>query len=159
MLLVAALVFAAIVGGPAISLGQAPRLDSGTKVRITPIGFDSERVVGTFLSANKDSVRFVPNETRIPTSLATDHVRRIEIANGKHTHKLNGFLIGFVSAGVIGGALTAASWKDSGGEFDFGRWGDAAFVAVPSAVVGGLVGLAIGASGVESWKAVPLPDE
>jgi len=52
---------------------------------------------------------------------------------------------------------TVGFWKKSNNEFDFGRWGDAAFVGVPSALAGGLIGLLIGAPASETWKTIPLP--
>jgi hypothetical protein len=147
----------AIAAFSSISLAQTSGLDSGTKVRVTPVGFESERVIGTLVSANADGVAFTPSGTAYVTSLPTAQVKRLEVANGKHTHKWRGFLIGFASGAILGGGLTAATWKKPGGEFDFGRWGDAAFVGVPSAVLGGLIGLLIGVPASETWKTVSLP--
>jgi len=147
----------AIASASSTSLGQTVSIDSGTKVRVTTVGFESSRQIGTLLSANKDSVVFLTTGMPVATTLPTARVKRLEVASGTHSHKWRGFLIGFAVAGIVGGGLEAANWKKSNNEFDFGRWGDAAFVGVASTLAGSLIGLLIGAPASETWKTIPLP--
>lgn len=153
---------AAVVLIPALAMSQVSSptdsitVPAGSRVRVTSLGL-GPRMIGTIVSANRDSVIFMPVGEQIPTSVRTADVKRLEVSRGWHRHPWAGLFLGALVGALATGGYEAATWKDPGGDFDFGKWGDAGIMAVPGALIGAVVGTLFGAQKFEDWGRVPLP--
>lgn len=128
---------------------------SGSKVRLTSPALRQQET-GSLISADNDSVVVRLKNFVNPYVVQTSNVTRLEVARGTHTNKAKGALVGFLLAGGITAALTAATWHQSR-DFDFGRWGDAAFYGGFAGLVGAGVGFAVGIPATDTWERVPIP--
>jgi hypothetical protein len=156
-------ILVAISTAPAAAFAQSTSIHelvpiTGARVRVTAIALGNDRQTGTLVSLSDDSLTFRPTGANNSIALSTPTITQLEVSRGTHTHKAMGALIGFVVVGGTAAVITAATWKPTS-EFDFGRGGDAAIVAVPLGLVGALIGTAIGAHHTESWASVPIPRE
>ncbi len=138
------------------SIAQAQAIDSGSIVRVTPVGFGEQKLIGRLISMNRDSVKFESLGLNMTTGFRTADLKKIEVSRGTRTHMWKGVLIGFTSCAIVAGGLTAATWHPTN-SIDFGRWGDAGIVAIPAGAIGALIGSFVGAVPMESWQTIPLP--
>jgi hypothetical protein len=130
--------------------------DSGSRVKIHSPIFSNKAQQGTVMSTRGDTLLLQPGLGTATTAVSVHDITSIDILQGKHSRKAKGAILGFLLGAGTAAAYTAATWKKSSG-FDFGRDGDAAFMAVPGGLVGGVVGLLFGARETESWMRVKLP--
>lgn len=115
------------------------------------------RQYGTFVTVSNDSIVFIPEDFDFRIALPTSEVAKMEVARGSDRHVWLGIGLGFLVGGGTAALATAATWKDPGGDFDFGRWGDAAIVGVPAGILGAIIGGVIGAIPMDKWLRVPIP--
>ena len=115
------------------------------------------RQYGTFVTVSNDSIVFIPENFDFQTALPTSEVAKMDVARRADRHVWLGIGLGFLIAGGTAALATAATWHDPGGDFDFGRWGDAAFVGVAAGILGAVIGGVIGAFPMDKWIRVPLP--
>jgi hypothetical protein len=125
-------------------------------VRIQSIIFGDTQT-GTVVSTQGDTLYFRPGFGAASTGVGLHDIASVDVFQGKHTRKAKGALLGFVLGAGIAAGIEAATWKETSG-FDFGRGGDAAIIAVPGSLIGGVVGLLIGAVETERWVRVKLPN-
>ena len=128
----------------------------GSHIRLESSGGHT-RQYGTFATVRNDSIVFIPEDFDFQVALPTTAVAKMDVARGSDRHVWAGIGLGFVIAGCTAALATAATWKDPGGDFDFGRWGDAAIVGVPAGVLGAVIGGVIGAIPMDKWLRVPIP--
>ena len=132
-------------------------LDSGSRVRIQSPLFNGKTQQGTVMSTGADTLNFRAGLGTVSTAVGLNDITSIDVLQGTHTRAGKGALIGFALGAGIAAGIQAATWKKTT-TFDFGRGGDAAMVAVPGGLVGGLVGLLFGARETETWVHVNLPN-
>jgi hypothetical protein len=131
-------------------------LDSGSRVRIQSPIFNDKGRIGTVASTEADTLHFRAGLGTASTAVGLHDITSIDVLRGTHTRKTKGALLGFALGAGIAAGIQAATWKKTNG-FDFGRGGDAAFMALPGGMAGGLVGLLVGAQQTETWVHVELP--
>ena len=97
------------------------------------------------------------------TAISTPKIARIEVAQGKHTRKLQGALLGlFVGAGA-GAILASATYKPPKCAPDvwcidlFGRGGQTAPGGMLGGLLGLLVGTIVGSHETDNWVPVAVP--
>jgi hypothetical protein len=131
-------------------------VDSGSRVRIQSPIFSGKTQQGTVVSTLLDTLNFRPGFSTVSTAVGLRDITSIDVLQGTHSRKAKGALLGFALGAGIAGGIAAATWKKTNG-FDFGRGGDAAIYALPGGLVGGVVGLLVGAQTTETWVPVNLP--
>jgi hypothetical protein len=132
-------------------------VDSGSRVRIQSPIFNGKTQQGTVVSTQLDILNFRPGFSTVSTAVGLHDITSIDVLQGTHSRKAKGAILGFALGAGIAAGIQAATWKETSG-FDFGRGGDAALVAVPGGLVGGLVGLLFGTLETETWVHVNLPN-
>jgi hypothetical protein len=131
-------------------------LDSGSRVRIQSTIFSGKTQQGTVSSTRADTLNFRAGFGTASTAVGLHDITSIDVFQGTHSRKAKGAIFGFALGAGIAAAISAATWKETNG-FDFGRGGDAAVIALPGGLVGGVVGLLVGARETETWVHVNLP--
>jgi hypothetical protein len=136
-------------------------LDSGSRVRIqAPIFSDAQQ--GTVTSTQADTLRFRAWRGTATTAVGLKDINRIDVFRGTHGRKIKGTVIGFAIGAGLAAGITAATWKKPtngcGFCMDFGRGGDAALMALPGGMIGGLIGFLVGAQQTDTWVPVRLPN-
>ena len=114
-------------------------LDSGSRVRIQSPIFSDKTQHGTVLSTRADTLHFWAGGGTASTAVGLHDITSIDVLQGAHSRKAKGALLGFALGAGIAAGVQAATWKKTNG-FDFGRGGDAALMALPGGLVGGLIG-------------------
>ena len=111
------MMFAAVLVVPVMSTAQTPDavpdwpLTPGLRVRVLSPALGWRPKTGNVVSATSDTLVFLPAKQSASTAISTPKISRIEVAQGKRTHKLQGALLGlFVGAGV-GAIWASASYK------------------------------------------------
>jgi len=145
----------------AAPLGVVP----GARVRLVTAPSDTSQI-GTITDVRQDGIGFRRDPQRDSLTIGFDHLTKLEISQGRHSHPVTGLAIGFLGGAAIGAIAGAASYHNSpcppGGEnFCFGpitsQGEDAALGAVLCAVGGGVIGLITGfIVHTERWHKVPL---
>jgi hypothetical protein len=137
-------------------------LDSGSRVRIQAPIFSDQTQQGTVTSTRADTLRFRAWGDTASTAVGVKDISRIDVFQGTHSRKTRGTVIGFAIGAGLAAGITAATWKKPtngcGLCMDFGRGGDAALLALPGGVIGGLVGFLVGAQQRDTWLPVKLPN-
>jgi hypothetical protein len=131
-------------------------LDSGSQVRIQSPIFSGKTQQGTVVSTQADTLHFRAGFGMVSTAVGLHDITSIDVLEGTHSRKGKGALVGFALGAGIAAGIQAVTWKKTSG-FDFGRGGDAAFMALPGGLVGGAIGLLVGAHKTENWVDVKLP--
>jgi hypothetical protein len=143
-----------------VAMGQSGSaqwpLDSGSRVRIQSPIFSDKTQHGTVVSTQADTLHFRAGPGTASTAVGLRDITSIDVLQGRHSRRTKGAFIGFALGAGIAAGIQAATWKKTNG-FDFGRGGDAAFMALPGGLLGGLVGLLVGAQETDDWVQVRLP--
>jgi hypothetical protein len=145
-----------VAGVSQVSQPDVIPVEAGSRVRIAAPLFGPGKRVGTVVSLTRDTLVLRQGAVTAVQPVATSEITALDVSSGTHTRRAKGTLLGFVLGAGIAAGIQAATWKKTT-DFDFGRGGDAALVALPGGLVGGLVGFLIGAQGKESWVTVNLP--
>lgn len=138
---------------------QGAAIAAGARVRITTDSAPAWPVVGSLLSATRDSVRVRLLPSSEPTSLANERIQTLAVSAGRHGHAVQGLIIGSASGLVIGAVGGYASGDDPPQTFMGMTKGEKARLA---AAVLGVVGAGAGALighfvKTEEWRTVALP--
>ena len=134
-------------------------LDSGSRVRIHAPIFSEKTQQGTVVRAQGDSLLFLARHDARSTVIGLQDIRRMDAAQGTHSRKMKGALIGFAVGAALAGGIAAATWKPPTCFcVDFGRGGDAAFAGAFGGAAGALAGLLVGVRETETWVPVRLPN-
>lgn len=139
-----------------ISRPDAIQVDTGSRVRIAAPVFGHRKQVGTVVSLTRDTLVLREGADAILQPIATPTITALDVSSGTHSRKGKGALLGFAVGAAIAAGIEAATWEKTS-SFDFGRGGDAALVALPGGLVGGVVGMLLGAHETETWVPVNLP--
>jgi hypothetical protein len=131
-------------------------LDSGSRVRIQSPIFSAKTQHGTVVSTRADTLHFLNEGGTANTAVVLHDITSMAVLRGTHSRKGKGALLGFALGAGIAAGVQAATWKKTNG-FDFGRGGDAAFMALPGGLVGAVVGMLVGGQATETWVPVNLP--
>jgi hypothetical protein len=135
-------------------------LATGSKVRILTPVLGDKKEQGTVLSMTNESILFRQKSAQSSQSLGVNAITQLDVSQGTHSNKLKGAGLGFVIGGVLAAGITAATWKKPKDCFmcmDFGRAGDSAIGGGFGAIVGGVVGLLVGARQTDTWVPVDIP--
>jgi hypothetical protein len=141
------------------SVGTNWPVASTSRVRILAPKLGEKRQTGTLVSATNDSIVFMPAKGQDYQSLALGDVTHLEVAQGTHTNRWKGTLLGFAILGGVSAATAALTWREDreGQSFiDFGRGGDAAIVGMSMGLVGGVAGAIIGSRHSDTWVPVHI---
>lgn len=130
----------------------------GSRVRIISPVLGRNSQTGSVVSATSDTLVFRRGEQSTSTAIGTPSIVRIDVAQGTHTNKLTGGLLGLaigVGAGAIIGDVT---YKPCTNCFDiFGRGGNVAAGSILGAVVGTVTGVIVGNRQFDNWVPVTVP--
>ena len=134
----------------AASAQSAPRLEPGTRVRITLASPTLRRETGTVQALTDTTLQLSSGSASVAIPLA--RIERIERSAGRR-RSLPGGIAGFVVGAAAGGAVGCLANSDDYGVFCGGQ--SDTKVAV-GAAVGGIAGAALGAVlfGGERWTAI-----
>ena len=142
-----------VAGTVDVAHGQA---DSGSRVRITDVR-SRQRVVGTLISADADSLRLTSSKDQSTLAVATRSVARLEKSRGQRPSTGRGALIGALAGGGTGLLLGIAASTESDSWVEIGG-AEVAAVTVIFGLAGAGIGALIGsASHHEQWDSVPIP--
>ena len=163
MVCAAALVIPALSGAQ----GTAPvpdwPLTPGLRVRVLSPELSWRPKTGSVVSSTSDTLVFAPAKESFTTALSTPKIARIEVAQGKSTHKLRGALLGLFAgagSGLILGAVTYKPPKCAAGEWCmdvFGESGSTVAGGVLGGLLGTITGLLIGSHETDNWVQVTVP--
>ncbi len=163
------LIAIAAVAWPGQLAAQVWEVQSGSRVRITAPGIQSEQLVGSVSAIRGDTILLKLDATEEERAVSLRSLERIELSVGEKRHTLEGLLIG-TGAGVLLGFLASrgAEDDDPSGCFNLG-WGGGCFNPGLTAgekrglaVIGGGfffggVGAIVGAlTKSDRWQEVPL---
>ena len=163
------MVFTASLMAPALSTAQvaAPTPDwpltPGLRVRIISPVLGARPQTGNVVSATSDTLVFVPAKESFTTALSTPNISRVEVAQGTHTHKLRGALLGFLAGAGSGLVIGSATYKPPKCNPDvwcmdmFGQAGSTVAGGVLGALFGTVTGLLIGSRETDNWVQVTVP--
>jgi hypothetical protein len=163
------MMFAAVLVVPVLSAAQAADpvpdwpLTPGLRVRVLSPALGWRPKTGNVVSATSDTLVFLPSKQAASTAIGTPKISRIEVVQGKRTHKLQGALLGlFVGAGV-GAIWASASYKPpkcAPGVWCmdlFGQSGDAAAGGILGGLLGMITGIIVGNRETDNWVPVAVP--
>jgi hypothetical protein len=163
------MVCAAALVAPALSAAQAADpvpdwpLTPGLRVRVLSPALGWRPKTGNVVSATSDTLVFLPARQSASTAISTPKISRIEVAQGKRTHKLQGALLGlFIGAGA-GAILASATYKPPKCAADtwcmdlWGQGGDTAVGGILGGLVGTLIGTIVGDRPTDNWVPVAVP--
>jgi hypothetical protein len=133
------------------------QVDSGARVRVTTDSLGQQRLVGTLLSADSDSLRLRSARDHQPVAVSTASVVRLEQSHGRRTRSGHGAAVGALVGGGAGLLLGLIASGENDSWFEIGP-GEIAAASVFLAAGGALIGVLIGAaSHTERWEPVPVP--
>jgi hypothetical protein len=163
------MMFAAVLVVPVMSTAQTPDavpdwpLTPGLRVRVLSPALGWRPKTGNVVSATSDTLVFLPAKQSASTAISTPKISRIEVAQGKRTHKLQGALLGlFVGAGV-GAIWASASYKPPKCAPDvwcidiLGQGGETAGGGVLGGLLGMITGIIVGNHETDNWVPVAVP--
>ena len=134
-----------------------PLLRPGVRVRVStaPQTSQPDWLVGTVTDVSSDrlTIRSQRDSAREMQWARKDLVR-LEVSRGRRSHWLTGLGLGFLAGGAVGAAIGYQALHEG---HDLAPRDAALMGAIPGAVGGGLIGLAIGSgSKSERWQAIPV---
>jgi hypothetical protein len=149
---------------PAVS-AQDSRIEVDSRVRVTRTteGLSPQSqwmpIVGRVLAISSDSIIVEEDDVLFRRALTGADIDRLEVSVGTRRHAGKGFLVGALVTGGLGALLGYATGDSPAGSwFSMTAGEKARAVGVSFGVVGGILGLAIGALSVtELWEVTALP--
>jgi len=134
------------------AIAEAAPPDAGARVRVTLLAHPDAPVVGSLLAYRPESLSLAAEPDSAERTFPRADVAKFEQSTGMHSNAGKGAVIGAVVGGVAAGllgALFASSVKEGSTE------GLAIVIGAGGAVVGGLLGAAIGEDAHhEGWETV-----
>jgi len=135
---------------------------AGSAVRVESPVLGSGFHKGSVVTATYDTLLFQPKAAAPAIAIATPNIVKLEIAQGRHTNKARGALLGFLIGAGAGAVLGAATYTkpDCSGficVYPDSRAFDASVGAVLLGSVGAIVGAVIGSHPRETWVPVAVP--
>jgi hypothetical protein len=158
-----------LVTAPALSAAQAADpvpdwpLTPGVRVRVLSAALGWRPKTGNVVSATSDTLVFLPSKQSASTALSTPTISRIEVAQGKHTRKLQGALLGFLAGAGAGAILASVTYKPPKCAADtwcldlWGQGGETAAGGVLGGLLGLVVGVIAGSHETDNWVPVAMP--
>lgn len=138
------------------SLAAQQTKEAQPRIRVTPFGPESKRIVGMPVSLGADTVRLVLAGATDTISIARVWIRRLEERSGRRSNLGRGAAIGAVVGGVLGGTamvIYSTTGEDGGGQLEaLATSLSIAGGAAIGALLGGGVGLL---SSHERWRLIP----
>jgi hypothetical protein len=141
----------------AVALGQTTALATGNRVQVTSPAHGADKVVGTVVAIQNDTlvlqVEKITNPIRLPFSAITD----IQVSRGQSREVGRGLVMGGAIGAGLGAALGFAAGSDDPGLFALTAGDKATIGAVVFGLAGaGLGGLLGARSTRETWQQVAL---
>lgn len=127
----------------------------GSRIRMTSTGLVGDRLMGTLLAADPDSVAVQPEGVDWNISIKTSDLTSVEVFRGTHTSFLKGLGIGLAAGALIAGGVEALTWKPEG-DWYFTRSTSAMIMAFVGGLGGAVIGGIAGAWPKEDWQTVQL---
>ena len=140
-----------------VAVGQPTALTTGNRVQVTSAAHGADKVVGTVLAIQNDTlvlqVEKITNPIRLPFSAITD----IQVSRGQRRQVGGGIVMGGAIGAGVGMLLGFAAGDDDPGILAMSAGDKAAIGAVLLGVAGAGIGGLVGArSSREKWEHVPL---
>jgi hypothetical protein len=135
--------------------GQSP-LRPGAHIRLrSSVPRDTAWRLGSLVSADGDSVRWVPWHQADTLSVATTNLERWEVSRGRRRHVLHGLAHGFLVGVVTGGVIGYASGGNNDSFIVSGRGGTAVALGAVLGVAGAATGALFGIVKTDDWVRMP----
>jgi hypothetical protein len=164
MVCAAALLVPALVAAQeAASVPDWP-LTPGLRVRVLSPELSWRPKIGSVVSSTSDTLVFAPAKESFTTALSTPKIARIEVAQGMHTRKLQGAILGFLAGAGAGLVIGSATYKPPKCDPNvwcmdmFGEAGNTMVGAVLGGLLGTITGVMIGSRESDNWVQVQLPN-
>jgi hypothetical protein len=163
------MVCAAALVVPTLSAAQAADpvpdwpLTPGLRVRVLSPALGWRPKTGNVVSANSDTLVFLPAKQAVSTAISTPKISRIEVVQGKRTHKLQGAMLGLVVGAGLGAIYASATYKPPKCAPDvwcmdiLGQGGDTAAGGVLGGLLGAIIGTIAGNRETDNWVPVAVP--
>ena len=135
----------------------ATPIAAGTRVRVSAVQL-GDAITGVVVTHSADTLVVKADGDSGTIALPTAQMARLEISRGKHTQKLKGARIGYLSGAALGAMAGYATYEDPHCRaedwicIDFGPGFDAAVGATFLGAVGALVGTLVGNHEREQWR-------
>jgi hypothetical protein len=164
------MVFAASLIVPALSTAQVATptpdwpLTPGLRVRVLSPELGWRPKTGSVVSSTSDTLVFIPAKESFTTAISTPKISRVDVAQGTHTRKLQGALLGFLAGAGAGLIIGSVTYKPPRCNPDvwcmdmFGQAGSTVAGGVLGALLGTVTGLLIGSHESDNWVQVKLPN-
>jgi hypothetical protein len=140
--------------------GQVPRLEFGTRVRVTAPSIEGSPFIGVFISADESSLILDVADDRTPAwSVWLDAVESLEVSLGSRANTWKGMGLGALGGGLLGAGFMGIVCAVEGGCDADGATtaGWMAFGWIVGTGVGAALGTIIGAAiRTETWQPVEL---
>ena len=153
----------------ALAAAQAPDpapvwpLTPGLRVRVLSPELGWRPKTGNVVSTTADTLVFLPSKQSASTAISTPRISKIEVAQGKHTRKLQGALLGFLAGAGAGAILASVTYKPPKCAADawcmdlWGQGGDTAAGGILGGLLGTVVGMIVGSHETDNWVPVAVP--
>lgn len=162
------MVCAAALAVPTLSAAQAAPvpdwpLTPGSRIRILSPSLGTNLQIGSVVSATSDTLVFLPAKESFSTAITAPNITSIEVAQGTHTRKLQGALLGLLLGAGAGAILASATYKPpkcASGDWCWdilGQGGVTALGGMLGSLVGVVAGTIVGARPTDTWVPVAVP--
>lgn len=154
---------------PTLSASQAPDpapvwpLTPGLRVRVLSPELGGRPKTGNVISTTSDTLVFLPSKQSASAAIGTPKISRIEVAQGKRTHKLQGAVLGFLAGAGAGAILASVTYKAPKCAADawcmdiWGQGGETAAGGILGGLLGTVVGMIAGSHETDNWVPVAVP--
>ena len=163
MMCIAALAVPAMVAAQAPDPAPVWPLTPGVRVRVFSPELGWRPKTGNVVLATSDSLVFLPSKQPASTAIGTPKISRIEVAQGKRTHKLQGAVLGFLAGAGAGAILASVTYKPPKCAPDawcmdlWGQGGQTAGGGILGGLLGTVVGMIVGSHETDNWVPVAVP--
>lgn len=149
---------------PAEAVAQQPQVGPGTRVRVTAPELDGSRLVGTVKELGDGRLMLEVEDQAASVELPLASISKLEVSLGmssRQSRMWKGAGIGFLCGGLVTVMVFLATYDTDDNIFQgagklYAGAGAGAVVALPCAVLGGVIGAATAG---ERWKVVEPIDE
>jgi hypothetical protein len=156
--LCAIVLIAPATGFSQMSVANAVRVDTGSRVRVAAPVFGGKKQVATLVSFTPDTLVLRQGASTTYRSIATSDITALEVSAGRHSRKAKGALLGLLMGAGVGAAIGYFSYEEPEPcgciRIDLGPSSEgtsAAFGGALGGIVGALIGALVGSRPTDTW--------